>query len=177
VWSESPSPQPTPANISHLEREDLTMLDKLKFILRKTLFFAIFPAAFFVFLFFLGEQFEVGRLGAIAACEGSPNPSACIRSKGYLPAAPHYPDLGRRYLGSLARTVGGDLGASYKEPVPVVGVPGGSQAAAGLLPAAPGQPVAPTMPSPAGPPGVMPAVPGVPGGPALPPATPNSRAL
>jgi hypothetical protein len=149
------------------------MLDKLKFILRKTLFFAIFPAAFFVFLFFLGEQFEVGRLGAIAACEGSPSPSACIRSKGYLPAAPHYPDLGRRYLGSLARMVGGDLGASYKEPVPVAGVPAGPQAA-GVLPAAPGQPVAPTMPSPAGPAGVMPTVPGAP---ALPPATPNSRAL
>ena len=145
------------------------MLDKLKFILRKTLFFAIFPAAFFVFLFFLGEQFEVGRLGAIASCEGNANPSACIRSKGYLPAAPHYPDLGRRYLGALARTVGGDLGASYKEPVPAVGLPAVPQA--GVLPAAPGQPVAPAMPSPAG---VAPA-PGA--APALPPPTPNSRAL
>jgi hypothetical protein len=147
------------------------MLDKLKFILRKTLFFAIFPAAFFVFLFFLGEQFEVGRLGAIASCEGNANPSACIRSKGYLPAAPHYPDLGRRYLGALARTVGGDLGASYKEPVPAVGLPAAPQA--GVLPAAPGQPVAPTMPSPAG---VVPgAAPGA--APALPPPTPNGRAL
>lgn len=155
------------------------MIDKLKFILRKTLFFAIFPAAFFVFLFFLGEQFEVGRLGAIASCEGNANPSACIRSKGYLPAAPHYPDLGRRYLGALARTVGGDLGASYKEPVPAAGLPAGQPAAPqpGVLPAAPGQPVAPTMPSPAGViPGSAPgAVPGV--GPALPPPTPNSRAL
>jgi hypothetical protein len=149
------------------------MLDKLKFILRKTLFFAIFPAAFFVFLFFLGEQFEVGRLGAIASCEGNANPSACIRSKGYLPAAPHYPDLGRRYLGALARTVGGDLGASYKEPVPAAGLPAVPQAA-GVLPAAPGQPTAPAMPSPAG---VVPGVP-VPGAaPALPPPTPNSRAL
>jgi hypothetical protein len=156
------------------------MIDKLKFILRKTLFFAIFPAAFFVFLFFLGEQFEVGRLGAIASCEGNANPSACIRSKGYLPAAPHYPDLGRRYLGSLARTVGGDLGASYKEPVPAAGLPAGQQAApqaAGVLPAAPGLPAAPVMPSPAGvTPGAAPG--GVPGvAPALPPATPNSRAL
>lgn len=147
------------------------MLDKLKFILRKTLFFAIFPAAFFVFLFFLGEQFEVGRLGAIASCEGNANPSACIRSKGYLPAAPHYPDLGRRYLGALARTVGGDLGASYKEPVPAAGLPAAPQA--GVLPAAPGQPLAPTMPSPAG---VVPgAAPGT--APALPPPTPNGRAL
>lgn len=157
------------------------MLDKLKFILRKTLFFAIFPAAFFVFLFFLGEQFEVGRLGAIASCEGNANPSACIRSKGYLPAAPHYPDLGRRYLGSLARAVGGDLGASYKEPVPAVGAVGmpGAPQAAGVLPAAPGQPVAPVMPSPAGVPGAPGAVPGAAPGmpPALPPATPNSRAL
>ena len=156
------------------------MIDKLKFILRKTLFFAIFPAAFFVFLFFLGEQFEVGRLGAIASCEGNANPSACIRSKGYLPAAPHYPDLGRRYLGSLARAVGGDLGASYKEPVPAAGLPAAPQAA-GVLPAAPGQPMAPTMPSPAGVmPGAAPAaVPGVAPGaaPALPPPTPNSRAL
>ena len=152
------------------------MLDKLKFILRKTLFFAIFPAAFFVFLFFLGEQFEVGRLGAISSCEGNTNPSACIRSKGYLPAAPHYPDLGRRYLGALARTVGGDLGASYKEPVPAVGLPAVPQA--GVLPAAPGQPVAPAMPSPAGvAPGALApgAVPGA--APALPPPTPNSRAL
>lgn len=146
------------------------MIDKLKFILRKALFFAVFPAAFFVLLFFLGEQFEVGRLGAIASCEGNANQSACIRSKGYLPAAPHYPDLGRRYLGALARTVGGDLGASYKEPVPTAGLPAGQQASpqvAGELPAASGQPVAPAMPSPA--------VPGV--APALPPPTPNSRAL
>ncbi|MEY4725259.1 MAG: hypothetical protein RLZZ166_86 [Pseudomonadota bacterium] len=151
------------------------MLDKVKVILRKTLFFAVFPAAFFVFLFFLGEQFEVGRLGAIASCEGNPNPSACIRSKGYLPSAPHYPDLGRRYLGAMARAVGGDLGASYKEPVPAADLaagPPGANPAAGAA-----QPGAPAAPAPAGvTPGAAPAA--VPGAaPALPPPTPNTRAL
>ena len=151
------------------------MLDKVKVILRKTLFFAVFPAAFFVFLFFLGEQFEVGRLGAIASCEGNANPSACIRSKGYLPSAPHYPDLGRRYLGALARAVGGDLGASYKEPVPAAdlaaGPPGANPSAAA------GQPGVPAAPAAAGmTPGAAPAA--VPGAaPALPPPTPNTRAL
>jgi len=154
------------------------MLDKLKFILRKTLFFAVFPAAFFVFLFFLGEQFEVGRLGAIASCEGNANPSACIRSKGYLPSAPHYPDLGRRYLGAMARAVGGDLGASYKEPVPATDLAAGPQG--GANPSTAVQPGAPA-PAPAGvtpgaAPGAAPAA--VPGAaPALPPPTPNSRAL
>ena len=152
------------------------MLDKVKVILRKTLFFAVFPAAFFVFLFFLGEQFEVGRLGAIASCEGNPNPSACIRSKGYLPSAPHYPDLGRRYLGAMARAVGGDLGASYKEPVPAADLAAGPQA--GPNPSAgAAQPGAPAAPAPAGvTPGAAPAA--VPGAaPALPPPTPNTRAL
>ena len=146
-------------------------MEKLKVILRKALFFAVFPAAFFVFLFFLGEQFEVGRLGAIASCEGSPNPSACIRSKGYLPAAPHYPDLGRRTLGALARAVGGDLGASYKEPVPAAGDPATAAAGATTAPAA-GQPAA-GAPGPAPAPGVTPGVAPA----ALPPATPNARAL
>ena len=152
------------------------MLDKLKFILKKTLFFGIFPAAFLVFLFFLGEQFEVGRLGAIASCEGNANPSACIRSKGYLPSAPHYPDLGRRYLGALARAVGGDLGASYKEPVPATDPAAGPQAAANPSAAA-GQPGVPAAPAAAGmTPGAAPAA--VPGAaPALPPPTPNPRAL
>ncbi len=156
------------------------MLDKLKFILKKTLFFGIFPAAFFVFLFFLGEQFEVGRLGAIASCEGSANPSACIRSKGYLPAAPHYPDLGRRYLGALARAVGGDLGASYKEPVPAADSAAGPQAGANPSALA-GQPGVPAPPAAAGmtpgaTPGVAPAA-GPGAAPALPPPTPNTRAL
>lgn len=94
------------------------ILEKLGMIAKKLLFFLVFPAAFVIFLFFLGEQFEVGRLGAIAACEDETNKTACIRSKGYLPQAPYYPDLGRRYLGAFARLVGGDLGASYREALP-----------------------------------------------------------
>jgi len=94
------------------------ILEKLAVILKKTMFFLVFPLGFLVFLFFLGEQFEVNRLGAVAECEDSTNKSVCLRSKGYLASAPYYPDLGRRYLGSLARAVGGDLGASYKEPEP-----------------------------------------------------------
>jgi hypothetical protein len=56
----------------------------------------------------------VGRLSAIASCEGSVNNPACIRSKGYLANAPYYPDLTRRYFASYARMIGGDLGASYR---------------------------------------------------------------
>ena len=98
------------------------ILEKLAVILKKTMLFLVFPLGFLVFLFFLGEQFEVNRLGAVAECEDSTNKSVCLRSKGYLAAAPYYPDLGRRYLGSFARAVGGDLGASYKEPEPAAPV-------------------------------------------------------
>lgn len=94
------------------------MMNKTLSILKKILFFGVFPLAFVVFIFFLGEQFEVGRLGAVASCEEAANKNTCLRSKGYLPQAPYYPDLGRRYIGGFARMVGGDLGASYKEPVP-----------------------------------------------------------
>jgi hypothetical protein len=94
------------------------ILEKLAVVLKKTMFFLVFPLGFAVFLFFLGEQFEVGRLGAVAECEDASSKSVCLRSKGYLATAPYYPDLGRRYLGAFARTVGGDLGASYKEPEP-----------------------------------------------------------
>ncbi len=94
------------------------VMNKTLSILKKILFFGIFPLAFVVFIFFLGEQFEVGRLGAVASCEEAANKNTCLRSKGYLPQAPYYPDLGRRYIGGFARMVGGDLGASYKEPVP-----------------------------------------------------------
>lgn len=90
-------------------------LEKLGAIAKKLLFFLVFPLFIVIFMFFLGEQFEVGRLGAVAACEDSSNKNSCIRSKGYLPQAPYYPDLGRRYLGAFARLVGGDLGASYRE--------------------------------------------------------------
>jgi len=78
------------------------------------LIWLVAPLAFVVFLFFLGEQYEVGRLSAVASCEGSVNTPACIRSKGYLASEPYYPDLGRRYIGGFARMVGGDLGASYR---------------------------------------------------------------
>jgi hypothetical protein len=82
--------------------------------LKKLLFWLIFPLILLISLFGLGEQFEVGRLSAIASCEGSVNNPACIRSKGYLANAPYYPDLTRRYLASYARMIGGDLGASYR---------------------------------------------------------------
>jgi hypothetical protein len=83
-------------------------------LLKKLLIWLVAPLAFVVFLFFLGEQYEVGRLSAVASCEGSVNTPACIRSKGYLAGEPYYPDLGRRYIGGFARLVGGDLGASYR---------------------------------------------------------------
>jgi hypothetical protein len=82
--------------------------------LKKLLIWLVAPLAFVVFLFFLGEQYEVGRLSAVASCEGSVNLPSCIRSKGYLASEPYYPDLGRRYIGGFARMVGGDLGASYR---------------------------------------------------------------
>jgi len=83
-------------------------------LLKKLLIWLVAPLAFVVFLFFLGKQYEVGRLSAVASCEGSVNTPACIRSKGYLASEPYYPDLGRRYIGGFARLVGGDLGASYR---------------------------------------------------------------
>ena len=112
------------------------MLEKLSVILKKTMLFLVFPLGFVVFLFFLGEQFEVGRLGAVAECEDSASKSVCLRSKGYLATAPYYPDLGRRYLGSFARAVGGDLGASYKEPEPAAPVAAAEGTAAAAAPAA-----------------------------------------
>lgn len=82
--------------------------------LRKLLIWLVAPLAFIIFIFFLGEQYEVSRLSAVASCEGSVNIPSCIRSKGYLASEPYYPDLGRRYIGGFARLVGGDLGASYR---------------------------------------------------------------
>ena len=91
---------------------------------KKLLLWLILPLVLVVFAFILGEQFEVGRLAAIASCEGSMNTNACVRSKGYLSYAPHYPDLTRRYFGGFARMIGGDLGASYYvAPPPPVAVP------------------------------------------------------
>jgi len=134
--------------------------EKILAILKKMLFFIIFPIALFVFLFFLGEHFEVNRLAAKAECESVENRDVCMRSKGYLARAPYYPDLGRRYLGALARLVGGDL-ASYHEAPPVPLAPPAEQA-----PAAAAAPV--TAPEPVIPPPAPPANPK--GAPPLPPA-------
>jgi hypothetical protein len=112
------------------------ILEKLAMILKKTMLFLVFPLGLVVFLFFLGEQFEVSRLGAVAECEDTTNKSVCLRTKGYLAGAPYYPDLGRRYLGAFARTVGGDLGASYKEPDPAAPVAAAEGTAAAQAPAA-----------------------------------------
>ena len=89
-------------------------LELLTRLLKKLLFWLIFPLILLISFFALGQQFEVGRLSAIASCEGSVNNPACIRSKGYLANSPYYPDLTRRYFGSFARMIGGDLGASYR---------------------------------------------------------------
>jgi hypothetical protein len=83
-------------------------------LFKKFLLWFMLPLTLLVFFFILGEQFEVGRLSAIASCEGSMNKATCIRSKGYLASSPHYPDLTRRYFGEYARIIGGDLGASYR---------------------------------------------------------------
>jgi len=94
-------------------------LELLKRFLKKLLFWLILPLVLLISAFVLGEQFEVGRLSAVASCEGSMNNPACIRSKGYLANAPYYPDLTRRYFASYARMIGGDLGASYRVEPPV----------------------------------------------------------
>ena len=91
--------------------EKIVLLTRL---LKKLLLWFIFPLVLLIFVFILGEQFEVGRLSAVASCEGSMNNAACIRSKGYLANSPYYPDLARRYFASYARMIGGDLGASYR---------------------------------------------------------------
>jgi hypothetical protein len=89
-------------------------MEKIVGLLKKMLLWFILPLAVLAFFFILGEQFEVGRLSAIASCEGSLNTASCIRSKGYLANSPYYPDLTRRYFGAYARMIGGDLGASYR---------------------------------------------------------------
>jgi len=89
-------------------------------LLKKLLKWVVLPLVLLIIFFLMGEQFEVGRLSAIASCEGSMNTASCIRSKGYLAGYPYYPDLTRRYFGAYARMIGGDLGASYKvEPQPI----------------------------------------------------------
>ena len=93
-------------------------LDRIVRLLKKALLWFILPLVLLIFSFVLGEQFEVGRLSAIASCEGSMNNAACIRSKGYLTSPPYYPDLSRRYFGAYARMIGSDLGASYRVEPP-----------------------------------------------------------
>jgi len=94
-------------------------LDRIVRLLKKALLWFILPLVLLIFCFILGEQFEVGRLSAIANCEGSMNNAACIRSKGYLASPPYYPDLSRRFFGAYARLIGSDLGASYRVEPPV----------------------------------------------------------
>jgi hypothetical protein len=93
-------------------------LERIVRLLKKVLLWFILPLVLLIFCFVLGEQFEVGRLSAIASCEGSMNNAACIRSKGYLTSPPYYPDLSRRYFGAYARMIGSDLGASYRVEPP-----------------------------------------------------------
>ncbi|MFZ9346636.1 MAG: hypothetical protein ACO24A_05945 [Burkholderiaceae bacterium] len=120
------------------------IVTKIISILKNVFLFGLIPLFLLVFAFFLGEQFEVGRLGAVASCEDSDNKGTCIRSKGYLPQAPYYPDLGRRYLGGFARALGGDLGASYREALPPpAAAPAESPAPQAAEPAVPLVPPAP----------------------------------
>ena len=93
-------------------------IEKIIGLLKKAVIWFVLPLVLLVFCFVLGEQFEVGRLSAIASCEGAMNNAACIRGKGYLATAPYYPDLSRRYFGAYARMIGGDLGASYRVEPP-----------------------------------------------------------
>ena len=90
------------------------MKDKILGVLKKLFVWGLLPLAFLTFLFVMGEQFEVGRLSAVAACKDCPDVGLCLREKGYLESDPYYPDLTRRYLGAYARIIGGDLGASYQ---------------------------------------------------------------
>jgi hypothetical protein len=121
------------------------LLERLNALMKRLLIFAVIPLFIIVFLFFLGEQFEVGRLAAVASCEDSPNKTACIRSRGYLPDRPFYPDLGRRYIGGFARLIGGDLGASYYVPPPPPPRPEAEEESAQQAPASQPAPAAPSL--------------------------------
>jgi hypothetical protein len=72
------------------------------------------------------------------------DPSGCMQVRGYLPSAPHYPDLTRRMVGSYTRTVGSLLGANYSaSDTPGSGAKRGSPAKAAGAPASPSAPAAP----------------------------------
>ncbi|NBT00825.1 MAG: hypothetical protein EBS61_09400 [Betaproteobacteria bacterium] len=94
------------------------------------LVFKVIGAAIFAAggVFMIGERLEIGRLEAEAVCRVCPDPSGCMQVRGYLPSAPHYPDLTRRMVGSYTRTVGS--------------LPGSPAKAAGA-PASPSAPAAP----------------------------------
>ena len=94
------------------------MKDKILGVLKRIFVWGLLPLTFLTFLFVIGEQFEVGRLQATADCEQCPDVGLCLREKGYLPKDPYYPDLTRRFLGAFARSIGGDLGASYQVSKP-----------------------------------------------------------
>ena len=90
------------------------MKEKFLGLIKKLVLWGLLPLAFLTFLFVMGEQFEVGRLSAVAGCQDCPDLAICLREKGYLANDPYYPDLSRRYLGAFARAIGSDLGASYR---------------------------------------------------------------
>ena len=74
------------------------MKDKILGVIKKLLVWGVLPIAFLTFLFVMGEQFEVGRLSAVAACKDCPDVGLCLREKGYLENDPYYPDLTRARL-------------------------------------------------------------------------------
>lgn len=96
----------------------LAVKNPLPVLLRKiaTSIGALLVVLFVVFV--VAEQAEVSRLGAIAACESDKDLPNCMRQRGYLAAAPYYPDLTRRMLGTYARLAGNAFGASYKQIEP-----------------------------------------------------------
>ncbi len=88
-------------------------------LLKKLLKWSAFTLLPLFVVFVTGEQVESYRLGAIAACENAKDTSNCLRQRGYLAAAPFYPDITRRLVGGYARILGGALGASYAPPPPI----------------------------------------------------------
>lgn len=92
------------------------LMARLGVLLQRLLKWAAITLVPLAILFVVGEQVESFRLGAIAACESAKDRPNCMRQKGYLAAAPFYPDITRRALGGLARKLGGAMGASYAPP-------------------------------------------------------------
>lgn len=109
------------------------------------LVFKVIGAAIFAAggVFMIGERLEIGRLEAEAVCRVCPDPSGCMQVRGYLPSAPHYPDLTRRMVGSYTRTVGSLLGANYSAS----DTPGSGAKPSAPAKAASGAPAAPAAPA------------------------------